>query len=73
MFSSNKSAFKPWKRTFNAYEIFIELIESGEIRLVGRDKVVLTPFESVLYMENLYIKSSNGIIKVVKNPPKGVK
>jgi hypothetical protein len=66
MFPSEKSAFKPWLAKVNPYQMFIELIESGEIRLADSNNDVMTPFESVLYMENLYIKYTNGIIKVIK-------
>jgi hypothetical protein len=66
MFASSKSAFKPWVRTFNAYEVFINLLESGEITLANNNGTAMSPFEAVIFMEQIYIKNQNGTIKVVK-------
>ena len=67
IFSKN-SAFKPWIRGFNelnAYNLLTELIESNEITL-AKDNIVLTPFESLLLLENINVKCTYGVIKVVK-------
>jgi len=69
MFCSKRSAFKPWTPKFthyNGYEVFMELVESGEIKLANRDNTVMTPCEAILFLELLYVKHQNGILKVIK-------
>ena len=65
---SEKSAFKPWVPGFkdiNSYSFFVNLIESGHIKLSGSDGKPMSPFESLLFLENIRVKIENGIIKVV--------
>jgi hypothetical protein len=44
----------------------MELVESGEIKLANRDNTVMTPCEAILFLELLYVKHQNGILKVIK-------
>jgi len=44
----------------------MELAESGQIKLANQDNTVMTPCEAVLFLELMYIKYQNGILKVIK-------
>jgi len=69
MIGSKRSAFKPWIPKFthyNGYEVFMDLAESGQIKLANQDNTVMTPCEAVLFLELMYIKHQNGILKVIK-------
>ena len=63
---SVNSAFKPWEppKKINFYKIFMDLVESNEIKIT-RNKKVLTPFEGALWLENLELKIVNGVIKII--------
>jgi hypothetical protein len=66
---SEHSAFKPWSpglNDINGYSFFVNLIESGEIKLSGSDGKPMSPFESLLFLENIHIKIENGTIKVIR-------
>jgi hypothetical protein len=69
MIGSRKSAFKPWTpkfTLFNGYEVFMELAESGEIKMANKDGTIMTPCEAVLFLEMMYVKYQNGVLKVIK-------
>ncbi len=60
-----KSAFRPWKKEKNMYDVLMQLIESGDLCFCDKSGP-LTPFESALFFEKLKIKYFNGIVKVSK-------
>ena len=61
---SKNSAFVPYKK-INGY-IVEKLIESGEITLANKNKI-LTPCESLLWLDSLKIKCVDGNIKIISN------
>jgi len=44
----------------------MELVESGQIKMANKDNTIMTPCEAVLFLEMMYVKYQNGILKVIK-------
>ena len=64
-----KSAFRPWTpslRHINAYSVFQDLVESGELRLADKDGRILNHFDACLLLDEIHVKYQNGVIKVIK-------
>ena len=63
---SKNSAFKPYIK-FNPYNTFMDIIESGEIKIATKKNEILTPAESMILFETMKIRYQEGVIKVVSN------
>jgi len=71
---STHSAFRTWTpspKPPNIFSIFMDLVESNQIEIRYRKKV-LTPFEGALWLEFLQIKIINGSVKIVNQNYKGL-
>jgi hypothetical protein len=70
---STYSAFRSWTpppKPANIFSIFMDLVESNQIQIRYRKKV-LTPFEGALWLEFLQIKIVNGSVKIINENDKG--
>lgn len=66
---SSRSAFQRYQgqpKRFCAYNTFMELFESGHVKIATKDNVVLTPAEAIIYFETLQITVVDGVVKVLK-------
>jgi hypothetical protein len=63
---SKNSAFKPYVK-FNPYNTFMDIIESGEIKIATRNNEILTPAEAIMLFDTMKVRYQNGVIKIVSN------
>ena len=66
---SSRSAFQIYHaqpKRFCAYNTFMELFESGEVKIATKDNQILTPAEAIMYFETLQITVVDGVVKVLK-------
>jgi hypothetical protein len=59
--------YKPNPYKTNPYNIFMDIIESGEIKIATKKNEILTPAESIILFETMKVRYQEGVIKVVNN------
>lgn len=63
---SKNSAFKPYVSSPSPYKMFMDIVESGEIKIATKNNEILTPAEAMILFETMEVRYQEGVLKVIK-------